>query len=75
MDVSLDRTRLLNRQTQPATTELSFTDRSPVRLDGELDLYLSGRTAGQIGGRFSFMPEPMDLSDILFLMHFTGAAP
>lgn len=71
MDMRLDRTSLLNRKGQLATTELSFADRRPVQLDGELHLYLSGRTAEHIGGQFS-SAAPMDLSDILFMMQFVS---
>jgi len=71
LDLSLDRTRLLESRSHRAATELGFTNRDPVRLDGELELYLSGRNARHIGGQFS-SAAPMSLSDILFVMQFAS---
>lgn len=72
IDLYLDRTSLLSRKGQHASTELSFTDRNPARLKGELHLYLSGREADHIGGQFSSTTMPTDLSDILFVMQFVS---
>ena len=71
LDLPLDRPRLLNRQSQQATADLHFSDSSPIRLDGDLHLYLSGREASQIGGEFSSAPL-VNLSDILFVMQFVS---
>lgn len=73
MDIALDQPRLLARQAQPATTELGFANRAPVRLDGELELYLSGRGGHTIAGQFSSSAQ-MDLSDILFVMQFASGS-
>ena len=75
MDIALDRDRLVRRAPHPAAAELGFQTGGPMRLPGDLSVYLSGRSARHIGGEFlSATPQEMALSDILFVMQFAGSA-